>query len=259
MVRLQKVRRDAPWSWLAGGFADIGASPLISLGYGAVFTLAGLAITVGLASQGLVTFTPVLAGGFALVAPVFAVGVYRINQVRDSGASPKLLDFWRIPPGRLTQLALLSVLLLVFFLMWARLAQFIFAMFAHGADMRLGEFLPFLLESPSGVMLLAVGTLVGAVLALMAFTVSALSFPMLADQDVDAVTAVVASVKAVKDQPFVMLTWAWLIAFITALGLAFFLVGLVITFPWIAHATWRAYKDFAPQPETYPSAETARE
>jgi uncharacterized membrane protein len=99
---------------------------------------------------------------------------------------------------------------------------------------------------------LAVGTAIGAVLAFAAFTVAALSFPMIIDQDVDAVTAVVASVKAVVGQPMVMVTWAWLIAFFTALGAALFLVGLAVTFPLIAHASWRAYKDFAPKPK--PSA-----
>ncbi len=101
-------------------------------------------------------------------------------------------------------------------------------------------------------MLMVIGTLVGAALALVAFMVSALSFPMMVDQDVDAVTAVVASIKAVKDQPDVMLVWAWLIAFATGAGLALFGIGIAITFPLIAHASWRAYKDFNPRPS--PSA-----
>ncbi len=71
---------------------------------------------------------------------------------------------------------------------------------------------------------------------------------MLVDQDVDAVTALVASVTAVRRQPFVMFTWAWLIGFMTLAGTAFFLVGLALAFPWLAHASWHAYKDFAPVP-----------
>jgi len=248
MVTLKNVRRDAPWSWIRGAVADMSSAPGVSIGYGAAFTVIGLAITIGLWIVGQGGLAPVFVGGFALVAPVFAIGIYRISQMRDAGETPRLFDFWTISPGRLTQLALLSVLLLVFFLAWARLAQFLFAMFAHGSDFRLDAVLPFLFTDPAGVALLVTGTAIGAVLALAAFTVSALSFPMLVDQDVDAVTAVAASIKAVRAQPLVMFTWAWLIAFFIALGAAFFLVGLAVTFPLIAHASWRAYKDFAPQP-----------
>ncbi|TGY90580.1 DUF2189 domain-containing protein [Marinicauda algicola] len=256
MVTLERTRKDAPWAWLKAGFADMMSAPVISIGYGAAFTLAGVLITVGLWSIGQAAMTPVLAGGFALVAPAFAVGIYRINQVREEGKTPGLLDFWSLPAGRIGQLALLSVLLLVFFLTWARLAQFLYAAFTVGNSMPAGEFTQFLFTDPAGLTLLVVGTAIGAVLAFVTFAVSALAFPMLTDQDVDAVTAVVASVKAVLQQPFTMLTWAWLIAFFVAVGSALFFVGLALAFPWLAHASWRAYRDFDPKPE--PSASAVR-
>ncbi|MCP2679567.1 DUF2189 domain-containing protein [Maricaulaceae bacterium NA33B04] len=249
MVIVQRLRRDAPWKWLKDGFADMMATPLLSLGYGLMFVLVGLAITVGLWWLDMLALAPVLVGGFALVAPSFAVGIYRISQVRESGETPRLLDFWRIPGMRIGQLALLSVLLLVFFMAWSRLAQFLYAGFSHGSYLPPSEFLTFVFNEPAGLTLLVVGTIIGAVLGFAAFTVSALSFPMLADQDVDAVTALVASVKTVIQQPFLMVTWAWLIAFFVAVGGAFFLIGLAVTFPWIAHASWRAYKDFDPKPD----------
>jgi uncharacterized membrane protein len=247
MVIIEKVRRDAPWAWLKAGLADLAAEPGISLGYGAVFTLVGIAITLGLTALGYGGLAPVFVAGFALVAPAFAIGVYRISQVRDAGGQPRLFDFWSMAVGRVTQLALLSVLLLVFFLAWARLAQFLFAMFAYGSDLTLTSVMPFLF-TPQGLGLIVVGSLIGGALALAAFTISAISFPMLVDQDVDAFTAIAASIKAVKAQPGAMLTWAWLIAVITLLGSATFLIGLAFTFPLIAHASWRAYKDFAPRP-----------
>ena len=250
MVNLQKVRKDAPWTWLKGGFADMMRSPVISIGYGLVFTLIGALITIGLWMVGQAAVAPVLLAGFALIAPTFAVGVYRINQIRESGQTPRVFDFWSISPEKLTQLALLSVLLLVFFLTWARLAQFLFAMMVSETSLSVGEFLNYIFNDPAGLTLIVTGTVIGAVLAFVAFIVSAISFPMLTDQNVDAITALVASVKAVFGQPFVMLTWALLIAFMVAVGIALFGVGLAVTFPWVAHASWRAYKDFDPQPDT---------
>lgn len=249
MVNLQTVRRDAPWTWLKGGFEDMMKTPVISIGYGLVFTLAGFLITGGLWMIGQGAVAPVLLAGFALIAPVFAVGVYRINQVRESGQSPRLFDFWSISPDKLTQLALLSVLLLVFFLTWARLAQFIFVMMVSDATLSIPQFLDFIFTTPSGLSLLLTGTAIGAVLAFVAFLVSAISFPMLTDQNVDAITAVVASVKAVLGQPFVMASWALLIVFMVGVGIVLFGIGLAVTFPWLAHASWRAYKDFRPEPD----------
>ncbi len=253
MVTLEPIKKDAPWTWLKGAIDDIKAAPTISLGYGAMFTLVGLAITLGMWAAGLGGFIPVMIGGFALVAPSFAIGIYRISQMRDRGETPQLFDFWRINPSKLTQLGLLSVLLFVFFLAWARLAQFLFAMLAGtDSDFRIETLQNFLFTDPSGVLLLVIGTAVGAVLAFVAFMVSAISFPMLIGQDVDAITAVVASVKAVTSNLFTMLTWALIIAVVTSVGAALFLVGLAVTFPLIAHASWRAYKDFNPTPK--PSA-----
>jgi uncharacterized membrane protein len=39
-----------------------------------------------------------------------------------------------------------------------------------------------------------------------------------------------------------MLLWAWLIAVLTAIGLATMFIGLIVVFPLIGHATWHAYR-----------------
>jgi uncharacterized membrane protein len=67
---------------------------------------------------------------------------------------------------------------------------------------------------------------------------------------VDAVSAIVASVTAVWRNPKPMALWAGLIAGFMALGLMSLLVGLVIAFPLIGHATWHAFRDLVRLPET---------
>jgi uncharacterized membrane protein len=39
-----------------------------------------------------------------------------------------------------------------------------------------------------------------------------------------------------------MLLWAALIVVITWFGLVTFMLGLVVVFPWLAHASWHAYR-----------------
>ena len=140
---------------------------------------------------------------------------------------------------------------------WVEIAQFLLVIIAPGSPLSPGPFLEFSLSEPAGMTLLVIGAVVGSLLAGLAFAISAIAFPMLVDQDVDAVTALVASVTAVRRQPFVMFTWAWLIGFMTVAGTAFFLIGLALVFPWPAHATWHAYTDFAPSASASSSSAAA--
>jgi uncharacterized membrane protein len=129
-------------------------------------------------------------------------------------------------------------------LVWARIAQFLYAYFATQDYANFADFTAWILDEPAGVTMAVVGTIIGAGLAFAAFAISAISFPMLIDKDIDAATALITSVNAVRANLFTMFTWAWLIAFWTAIGGAFFLVGLAVVFPWLGHASWRAYQDF---------------
>jgi uncharacterized membrane protein len=72
---------------------------------------------------------------------------------------------------------------------------------------------------------------------------------MLADDPrVDAITAVVTSVRAVRTNPAPMLLWAVLIAAVTGLGLATLYLGLIVAAPLIGHASWHAYRDLVTDP-----------
>ena len=105
------------------------------------------------------------------------------------------------------------------------------------------EFIPTLLFTPHGLGLLVSGTAIGGALAFLVFSISAISVPLLMTRRLDAVTAIGASVAAVKLNPKAMTLWAALIAGFMALGIATLFVGLVIAFPLIGHATWHACRD----------------
>ena len=81
---------------------------------------------------------------------------------------------------------------------------------------------------------------------MIAYAISVVSIPMLMVRDVDAITAIVTSARAVLANPGPMLLWAWLIAMLTAVGIATFYIGLIVTFPLVGYATWHAYKSVLP-------------
>lgn len=248
MVTIQQVRRDAPWKWLKAGWQDMMRAPRVSLAYGLIFVVTGALITGGLWLVGLGAVAPVALSGFALIAPALAIGIYQVSRALERSETPRFRVIISRFPERIGQIAFLSLVLVLLLMSWVEISQFLLVMIAPHSPLTAGPFLDYALSEPRGLILLVVGTLVGAALAGVAFAISVLAFPMLVDQDVDAVTALVASCKAVLAQPFVMFTWAWLIGFMTMAGSAFFLIGLALVFPWLAHASWHAYKDFAPSP-----------
>ena len=84
---------------------------------------------------------------------------------------------------------------------------------------------------------------VGLVLAAVVFTLSVVTIPMIVERHVDASTAMRMSLKVtLRDLP-AMLVWAGLIAGLVAIGFATSLLGLIVIFPLLGHATWRAYKE----------------
>ena len=66
---------------------------------------------------------------------------------------------------------------------------------------------------------------------------------MITENNIDAGTAMRTSFKVtMRDLP-AMLVWATMITILVCLGFLTYLVGMVVIFPLLGHATWRAYKD----------------
>lgn len=242
-VEINEIRPGAPMRWLKAGAQDLARAPLVSIGYGLVFVAVGVLLSLGLYAIGWAAWIPVALSGFALIAPMFAVGIYQVSKHLDEGKAVTFRDLFLVSGEKISQVAFLGLLLVILLLGWARIAQFLYAYFASQDYTTFAGFTAWILGDPAGLTMAVVGTVIGAVLALAAFAISAISFPMLIDREIDAATALIASVTAVRRYPFAMLTWAWLIAFWTIIGTAFFLIGLAIVFPWLGHASWRAYQD----------------
>lgn len=242
-IEIRSVALEAPWTWLARGWRDLWQAPGTSLAYGLIFAAVSAAITAGLWLAGEIQLLPPLAAGFMLVGPLLAVGLYETSRRLEAGERPSLGAALAVVGRAPAQLAFLGVLLMVVLLFWIRLAFLLFALF-----MGTGEAPPpdtlvqQLLFTPQGLGLLVVGSLLGGFLAFAVFALSAVSVPLLLERRVDAVTAIGASLAAVRRNWKAMLLWAWLIAVITVCGLATLYLGLIVTFPLIGHATWHAYR-----------------
>ncbi|MEM8744523.1 MAG: DUF2189 domain-containing protein, partial [Pseudomonadota bacterium] len=170
------------------------------------------------------------------------VGLYETSRRLEEGKPVKLSDMVRFGIRSPGQLAFMGVFLMIIYFIWMDLAFLLFMLFLGPKSFQLDAIVPTLLFTPNGLGLLIVGTLVGAVLALLVFAVTAVSIPLLMRRKVDAVTAAVTSFQAVALNPAPMLLWGVLIVAMMAVAFATLFVGMIIIFPLIGHATWHAYR-----------------
>ncbi|MEZ5925843.1 MAG: DUF2189 domain-containing protein [Hyphomicrobiaceae bacterium] len=251
---------DAPWAWLGAGWRDLWRTPVLSLGYGATFSIAALVLIVGLFSIGWQSLMLVLAGGFLLVGPMLAVGLYEISRRLEAGQPIDARDALFVGVRSPGQLAIMGVVLLIAYLAWVEIALVLFVLFLGGGGLPPPEeFVTTLLFTPRGLGLLVTGTVVGGLLAATVYSLSALSIPLLMSRDIDVVTAVSTSVQAVIANPKPMLLWAALVAAMCAVGIASLLVGFIVAFPLIGHATWHAFRAVVhveEEPEIVPDVTT---
>lgn len=242
-ININTVAMDGPWAWLAAGSRDMMRRPALSLGYGLVFAIISAMLVYGVTQLDMTAFAVALAGGFMLIGPMLAVGLYEMSRRYEAGEEVRARNIIFVATKSPTQLAYLGALLMIALLAWIRLATLLFALFWGTSDFPpMADFLPKLLFTTQGLGLLVTGTLIGGFIAFAVFAMSVISVPLLMERDIDAISAVIASFAAVQANWLPMLLWAGLIALLSAIGIAMLFIGLVFTFPLLGHATWHAYR-----------------
>ncbi len=240
--RVNTVTIDDTFQWLGAGWRDFKVAGWVSISYGLIFVVAGILLTVGLFLAGLEYLIPLMISGFLLVGPALTVGFHAISRDLEHGERPRLhraLSSWRANPAPLLGTGLALVL---FSIVWARLAVMIFALSFPYTSLDPQSMLNAVLFTVEGYIFLAVGTAVGGVLAVLVFMAGAASLPIMLDEGAGFLEAVVTSVVAVALNLRTMLFWAMIIVVITGAGLIAGYIGLVLTLPLIGHASWHAYR-----------------
>lgn len=222
----------SPFRWLALGWADLRRAPALSALFGAVIVLASLGIGALAWALGRFALLAALLSGFVFVAPLIAVGLYCVSRGLERGRVPRLSDSFALAKRVVGQAGVFALIQMVILMLWVRAGMMVEA-FVPVEDGSLRSLLEFLL----------IGSAFGSVFAAVTFAVAAFSLPMIADRDVDMVTAGVSSVNAVLRNKPAAFVWAALIVGLTALGLASAFLGLGLVMPWLAYATWHAYRE----------------
>ena len=236
---------------LASGLRDFQAAPIYGLVFGGLYALGGIAILVCLVGLGWSYLAYPLAAGFALIGPFAAVGLYEVSRRRAAGQPLS----WKIVLRTIAaqgnrELGWMAFVTLFVFVVWMYQVRLLVAVFLGlHATASLRDFVVLVTTTPEGIIFLIVGNAVGAVLSLVLFSLTVVSFPLLLDRDVDFVTAMITSVRAVTLSPLPLLSWAAIIVIELLVAALPAFLGLVIVLPILGHATWHLYtRIVAPAP-----------
>ncbi len=240
MPCISRVPVSRPFVWLRLGLTDFRQHWFAALAYGTAFAVAGyMLVHLGWTRPHLGL---VLTSGFMLVAPFLAVCFYdlamRAESLERSGDAGKPYSSLR---ANFSSIALFGLMLAFMLSAWERISAIIIGAYLGTRGVPEAGF-GWLLSMDNPTLLLAYLGF-GAIFALLAFALSAVSLPMLMDRQVDIVTAVVTSLWTVWENRYAMVVWAALIVALMAMGVVSNFVLLAITFPLVGFATWHAYRD----------------
>jgi len=240
--RVPTIRVVEPSSllrWLRLGWQDLRRAGWPSLMHGLIVAVVSVLIV-----EITLLFWPLLPGavsGFLVVGPILATGLYALSRRQEQGRSSSLHDVfsaWR----QATRCLYRFGLLLVFGAStWVFFSMALFHYFVDAEIQRPLDFLRYVLQQDDTVFLLwtVLAGLVGAV----TFAVTVVSVPLLVDRDVNTPLALATSIRAVAENPVTMVAWALLILVATAFAVATLMIGFVVIYPVIGHASWHVYRD----------------
>lgn len=209
-----------------------------------LYPVAGLVIARLAVAQGLLPLLFPLVAGFALLGPLFGLGLYEMSRRRERGLAVGWSDaFAVLHAPALGAILAVGLVLFALFGLWLCSAWFLYTV-TLGPDLPLSAtaFARDVLTTREGWTMIAVGIGVGFVFAVLALAIGIVSFPLLLDRGTGAGQAIATSLRAVRANPGTMAAWGLVVAAGLVLGALPLLVGLAIVLPVLGHATWHLYR-----------------
>ncbi len=236
---IRQVAFEHLGQWIYRGWRDMVRTGWPSYLHGlVVFVLSLITLRVALTDPFLL---PGIASAFVLIGPILATGLYGISRRLEAGHAGTLRDAlcaWRTASRCLWRF---SLLLLLIGALWVGISALLFKLFVKIEINDLHDFLRYVLAQETEHFIL--WTLAGGLLAALVFAMTVVAVPLLLDRDVNTGTAVLASIRAVGENPAPMLFWAGFIGLATAISMATAMAGFLILYPLMGHASWHLYRD----------------
>lgn len=225
--------------WLKLGWRDFVSAGWPSFLHGLIVYVCSIVILM-------ITFLywPILPGavsGFILVGPILATGLYALSQRLEKNKAPRIKDVifaWRTGSRCLL---LFGSLLILCAAAWVGITTLLFGVFVKASITQPEAFLHYVFEQNELHFLL--WTLLGGLGSALVYSLTVVSVPLLLDRDIETPKAMLTSIRAVGENPVTMGWWAIIILVATVLSILTLMIGFLIFYPVMGHASWHVYRD----------------
>lgn len=241
MFEVQRVDVTRPLAWVRSGWQDLNHHRGASIAHGLLVTGMGMVILAFASTH--IYLMAVAISGFLLVGPVLATGLCELSKRQEQGDYPGFDESLDALSRNGRALWHFAATLLGFSLLWFVISAVILHLFLGQEAPTPGEIIWGGAAHVFTLQQILVYIVTGGVLAFLVFILSVVSVPAIVDRGISASTAMRMSVQVCTANWQAMLVWAALIVFLTGLGFGTFLLGMIVIYPLLGHATWRAYRD----------------
>jgi uncharacterized membrane protein len=240
-LRVRRIHSLRSLRWLARGWADFAAAPMIGLIHGGLMAaFGGLLLWVGWSKFWL------LAGafsGFLLVAPVLSTGLYAVSRGLARGEEVSWSTVWRVWLSLDRRLVAFGLLLTVQGTVWVLTSAALIRVWAQAPVTTPDEFIRNVVLSPQAGLFEA-WLLFGGLLAAPVFASTLVTIPLLMDRPrIGVIQAMTTSLRAVATNPVLSSLWAAILMLLTLIGFGSMMFLLIVVLPVLGHASWHAYRD----------------
>ncbi|QEX15448.1 hypothetical protein FRZ44_07320 [Hypericibacter terrae] len=241
---LHRIRASELKDVIRKGFADYGAYRTDVIALCVFYPVVGLLLARAVYGHAMLPLLFPLASGFALIGPFAALGLYEMSREREHGERASWVNaFAVLKAPAIGPILLLGLGLVLLFLVWLAVAWLLYAVtLGPAVPLSIGAFARDLFTTGAGWTLIVVGCGIGFLFALLAMSISVISFPLLLDKDVGLDTAVRTSIRAVRMNPGPMAAWGLIVVGGLVLGSIPLFLGLIVVMPVLGHATWHLYR-----------------
>jgi len=228
-------------------------SALPSLLHGLIVVMISAAILM--ATQLQWQLVMIAASCFLFTGPFLATGLYALSHSLEEGDNPnfsKAIHAWQHGCKCLFRFGLL---LLAACAVWAIISLLLYYLFVNVEIADPKDFLRYVLTRHDGLFILWLVS--GGLVSALAFSITVITMPLMVDRNVNTWLAIRTSIRAVSENPFAMVWWATAILVLTGVSFATGLLGFLVLYPLMGHASWHVYRDLVDSSNlpTYPVAE----
>lgn len=239
-LQVRTIKLTQPLQWLLQAWKDFLNAPQIGLIHGVG------AATFG---AGLIYFARNhfwwLVGAFSaslLVAPILSSGLYAVSRKLEREDTMGMRTTWRLWLSFDSRLVTFGALLALAGGGWMFTSASLITLLSTHPINTPEDFLRYVVLDQHS-WLFEIWLMTGGLLAAPVFASVAVSLPLLVDQRVTVLAAVLTSWRAVLANPVPMALWAAVVTGLMLLGFATLMGALIVVVPLLGHARWHAYRD----------------